>query len=179
LTTEGLGKIEAGRRVFVDSSIFIYHFSGASAQCRDLLRRCETREVSGVTSAVVLAEVLHRLMMIEAVGADLISPGNVAKKLRAKPDVVRQLDRYQEQVAQIPLMGIQVSSLDLSLLLASTDVRRRHGLLTNDSLVATSARVTRCDALATGDADLERIEELPVYRPDDLSNAEEPPAGGR
>jgi predicted nucleic acid-binding protein len=120
----------------------------------------------------VLAEVVDRLMMIEAVEAELVSPGNVAKKLRAKPDVVRQLHRYQERVARVPLMGIQVTGFDLTLLLASTEVRRRHGFLTNDSLVAASARVTRCEVLATGDADLERIEDLSIYRPDDLRDAE-------
>lgn len=180
MTGEGLARIEPGRRVFVDSSIFIYHFLAASEQCRVLLRRCECQEVSGVTSAVVLAEVLHRLMMLEAVEANLVSPGNVAKKLRAKPDVVRQLRRYEERVARIPLMGIQILPFDLTLLLGSTGVRRQHGLLTNDSLVATSARLAKCDSLATGDADLERVEDLSVFRPTDLQDeqGQEGPAAG-
>ncbi len=131
-----LDQIAPGSRVFIDSTIFIYHFTGASADCRRFLERCERGDLKGITSTVVLAEVAHRLMMIEAVAGGLLSSGNVARKLRAKPGLVTSLETYTEQVERIPLMGVAILPLDMKCLLHSHDVRKKQGLLVNDSLVA-------------------------------------------
>ncbi len=77
-----LEQVQAGTRIFIDASIFIYHFSGVSAECRTLLERCERGEVKGATSTLVMAEASHRLMMIEAVASGQVTPGNVVKNLR-------------------------------------------------------------------------------------------------
>lgn len=91
-----LDRIPASSRVFLDSTIFIYHAAGASPQCRTLLERCEAGEITGLTSVLVVAEVAHRLMIIEAVAARLVSGKNIVKKLRARPDLVRRLHVFQE-----------------------------------------------------------------------------------
>ena len=98
-----LDRVPASSRVFIDSTIFIYHATGVSAQCRAFLERCEAGDLRGITSVVVLAEVAHRLMMIEAVESKLVSAGNVVKKLRARPDLIRRLRIYREQVERIQL----------------------------------------------------------------------------
>ena len=55
-----LSEIERGSEVFVDSNIFIYHFTGVSEQCSRLIDRCEKGDLTGMTSANVIPEVLHR-----------------------------------------------------------------------------------------------------------------------
>lgn len=164
-----LDRIPSGARVFVDSTIFVYHFTRASLDCRRCLERCERGDIKGVTSALVLSEVAHRLMMIEARSRGLVSPGNLVRKLRERPDVVRQLHVYQDQVEQIALMGIEVAPLEHRDLLHSAPFRARHGLLTNDSLVAHAAEVVGARAIASADADLGRPGHLPVFRPGDLA----------
>lgn len=154
--------------MFVDATIFIYHFTGLSRECRELLERCEGGEVEGVTSTTVLAEVAHRLMMIEAVSRRLVEPGNVATKLRAKPAVVRKLSLYQEQVDRIPLMGIDVRPDDMATFHRSRVGRATHGLLTNESMVLASAFETGADAVATADRDFRRAREIATYEPGDL-----------
>jgi predicted nucleic acid-binding protein len=72
-----LDRVPRASRIFLDSTIFIYHATGASSECRSLLERCEAGEVTGVTSVVVLAEVAHRLMIIEAVAAGRVSGKDV------------------------------------------------------------------------------------------------------
>lgn len=99
--------LDLRKPVFVDVTVFIYHFTGASEECRHFLEGCERGEVKAVTSVTVLAETTHRLMMIEAVTAGLISPPNAAQKLRKNPGIVKKLRVYQEQTERIPLMGIQ------------------------------------------------------------------------
>lgn len=166
-----LDRIPDGGRVFLDSTIFIYHATGVSAACRVLLERCEAAEVAGVTSVTVLAEVAHRLMLIEAVAAGLVSGKDVVKKLRARPDVVRKLHVYQEQVERIPLMGVQVVPVELGAFLRSAEVRREHGLLVNDSLVVAAAREAGIESVASADSDFRRVKALTVYEPGDLGDA--------
>lgn len=163
-----LEEVPSQARVFIDSTIFIYHFTAVSGACRALLERCEATDVRGVTSTAVLAEVAHRLMMSEALAAGLVTPGNIAKKLRAKPDVVRHLHLYAEQVERIPLMGIEILPLDLGTVVRSAESRRQHGLLINDSLVLASARKANVDGLASADTDFRRVRDLALYEPNDL-----------
>ena len=163
-----LDRVPPASRVFLDSTIFIYHATGASPQCRTLLERCEVGEVAGVTSVVVLAEVAHRLMMIEAVATKLVPGKDVVKKLRARPDLVRRLHVYQEQIERVPLMGVDIVPIEVGTLLRSADIRREYGLLVNDSLVVAAARGAGIGQLASADPDFGRVKDLELYRPGDL-----------
>jgi predicted nucleic acid-binding protein len=152
----------------VDAPIFVYHFTGASPACRAFLERCEAGEIRASTSAVAVAEMTHRMMTIEAVAHGRVEPGDVVRKLRRNPQLVRELDRYDRQAEQIPLMGVDVLPLDLPTLLAAGDLRRRYGLLVNDSLIAATALASGCATVATSDRDFERVSELTVAAPGDL-----------
>ena len=101
-----LDEIPSGTECFVDANIFIYHFSGVSGECSKFLRRCEEGDIVGVTATNVVLEVLHRLMMIEAVRKGLITPPNVLKKLQKSPAIVRELGDYFSNVEKISRMGI-------------------------------------------------------------------------
>ncbi len=163
-----LDALPAASHVFVDSTVFIYHATGVSLQCRTLLERCETRDVHGVTSVVVLAEVAHRLMIMEAVATGLVSGKAVVRKLRARPDLVSRLQVHRQLVERIPLMGIEILPLEAGTLLRSGEVRREHGLLVNDSLVVAAALGAGIAHLASADPDFARVPELTLHRPSDL-----------
>ncbi len=154
--------------MYLDATIFIYHFTGVSRQCTGLLSRCEADQVRGITGAHVVAEVTHRLMAIEAVRKRLVAPGNVAAKLRAHPEVVRALTDYQADLDALMAIGIQVLSLEPDDLVASADVRRATGLLTNDSLSVAMLSREGIRALATSDPDFQRVPGLRTYLPTDL-----------
>lgn len=163
-----LDEIPSGQRTIIDANIFIYHFTGNSEQCRRFLRRCEDGDLRAATSALVVAEVAHRLMMLEAVERELVTPGQVANKLRSRPEVVRQLRSFREQAERIPLIGVDVAAFDIELFLRSATLREQYGLLTDDSLIAATALRLDIRSLATADEDFTRIEELDVYRPSDI-----------
>jgi predicted nucleic acid-binding protein len=163
-----LDDVPSGARVFIGSTILIYHATAVSVQRRDLLERCESGDVAGVSSVIVLAEVAHRLMTIEAVASGTIAGKDVVRKLRARPDVVGHLHVYQEQVDRIPLMGIEILPLDTGALVRSADLRRESGLLVNDSLVVVTARNAGIAHVASGDPDFGRIEDFTLYRPSHL-----------
>lgn len=168
-TGRALAELTAEQTVFVDANIFIYHFTGLSQECSDFLCRCERGELWGVTGIHILLEILHRLMMIEAVSKGLVAPGNVAKKLREKPNVVEQLADYQIQTEAILEMGIDVVELTPDHLKATSRYRRRHGLLVNDSLTVAAMEIEGIPNLATADPDFARVETIQVYSPQDLA----------
>jgi predicted nucleic acid-binding protein len=168
MTSSTLDQLEAGSRVFIDANIFIYHFTASSQKCRRFLEGCESGRFEGVTSVTVLTEVAHRLMTMEAVSKGLVPPGNVARKLREKPILVRELYVYQEQVDLIPLMGIAVRDLDLEVTSFAAEIRRRYGLLVNDSLLSATAVREGIVDFASADPDFERVQGLRLFLPDDL-----------
>ena len=168
MASSTIERIASGTVTFIDSTIFIYHFSGVSRDCMEFLERCERGEIKGSTSTLVLAEVLHRLMMIEAVASGALQPGNLARKIRDKPELIKGLKSYQKQVEQIPLMGIDILPVDLKVSLRSREFRSRYGLMTNDSLVAASAAEAGINCLASADKDFSRVSAFDLFSPADL-----------
>jgi predicted nucleic acid-binding protein len=164
-----LDEIRAGTRVFADATIFVYHFTGASPACHRFLKRCEKGELKGFTSAAAVAEVTHRLMMIEAVSLGLVTPGSVAKKLRSKPGAIKKLGKFDELPQDISLMGIDVLALDLGVLTRASALRAEAGLMVNDSLMASTALSTALEVIATSDGDFRRVRQLTVAEPGDLA----------
>ena len=163
-----LADIEDGAGVFVDANVFVYHFVGASPECTELLRRCEIGEVEGSTSALVLAEVCHRLMMLEAVERRLVALGNVARKLARRPDVVRQLAIHDASIQAIPAMGIEIVGVTEATVRLGLRHQSRYGLLTNDSLVVASMQQRGVRLLATADRRLAVVDEVEIRVPADL-----------
>lgn len=174
MTADGakpLSEIPPGTRVFLDATIFIYHFTGVSASCRSLLALCEAGRLNALTSTLAVAEVTHRLMTIEAVARGLVTPGNVARKLRSRPEMARQLSLYQEQAEKIPRMGVEVVPLDRRLLSTAAPLRTRYGLLTNDSILLATALDQGITAFASADRDFERVDTVQLFCPPDLEDA--------
>jgi len=161
--------LQAGDHVFIDANIFIYHFLGQSADCRQLLSRCHQGTLRGVTATFIVAEVMHRLMTAEAVARGLITSSQVVKKLRERPDIVQQLQTPNQCVQQIKAMKIEIAPLLVSMLEASVTVRQQHGLLTNDSLLVAAMQELNIQKLATFDHDFARVSALLTYQPTDIS----------
>lgn len=161
-------ELAGGCSLFIDANVFVYHFVGSSPQCTQLLARCQARELRGCTSVLVLAETMHRLMMIEAVQRKLVSPGNVARKLAERPEVVRQLATHQASVDAIPAMGIDVFPLQAAAIASSARFRARFGLLTNDSLLAGAVVEHAIPFVASADRRLAAVPDFTVAVPTDL-----------
>ena len=161
-------EIALGQAVFVDANVFLYHLTGRSQACRDLLAQCEAGEVQGLTGTHVVLEVLHRLMMLEAVQRGLVSPGNVARRLKEHPEVVRLLSEYARHAGRISDMGIRVLPIDGELVRSSQEVRTRTGLLVHDSISVTMMEQQGMKVIATQDKDFLRVDGLQVYTADDI-----------
>ncbi len=163
-----LTEIKTGSEVFVDSNVFIYHFTGVSDECSAFLSRCERGELNGMTIVNVILEVLHRLMMVEAVRMNLVEPPNVVKKLSKAPQKLKRLNEYFINTEKIQDMGIAIKPLLFETIIKSHMVRLTSGLLVNDSIIVASMKEEGVKLLATGDKAFEKAAEINVCSPQDI-----------
>src|SRR5271155_1348447 len=106
--------IAAGSTVFVDANAFLHYFTAHpryGAACQKLLDRIENKEITGLTSAHVLSEVIHRLMTIEACQIFGWPAKGIARRLRKHPAEVQQLSSARQAVDEITLIGLAVVSV--------------------------------------------------------------------
>src|SRR5690625_2691942 len=82
-----LSELPSGAKVYIDANIFIYHFTGHSDAATGFPQRCEESDLHGVTGTVVLLEVSHRLMALEALQSGLVTGKNMARRISAGPRV--------------------------------------------------------------------------------------------
>jgi len=163
-----LEDIEPQSFVFIDANIFIYHFTGVSEDCSDFLARCERGELNGVTSMNVILEVMHRLMMVEAIRKRLIQPPKILQKLREKPEKICQLQEYFINTMTIFDMGIKIYSVTQEVLKSSQIFRTQYGLMVNDSLIVAIMQEEGIQKLASNDDEFSRISEVKLFRPADV-----------
>jgi predicted nucleic acid-binding protein len=160
--------LPAGEDVLVDTNIFVYYLSNLSPECKEILRRIARREVNVFVTTVIIAELLHRRMMAEALMKGLIFPGQPAKKLKAQPHLIQQLTDYTtdvEALLQLPLQVIEATVGDIQ---ASHALRSAYGLFVNDSINLACATRLGIDNIATHDADFVRVPSLTVWEPTDV-----------
>ncbi|MBE3572182.1 MAG: PIN domain-containing protein [Moorella humiferrea] len=161
-------ELPAGSQIFVDANIFIYHFSGVSEDCSSFLERCEREEIVGFTTTNILLETMHRLMMLEAVTRGLVTPGNIAKKLKGKPEIITSLANYAEQVKKIPAMNINIVPLTQDLCYQALTWQQQYGLMTNDSILLAACQEYNCWNLASNDRVLAGVKEITLWQPADV-----------
>lgn len=162
-----LDEIKASSEVFIDANIFIYHFTGVSDECCDFLNRCEQGDLAGRTSVNVIMEVLHRLMMVEAVRKNIVKPPNIVKKLNKNQAKVKGLNEYFVNTQKITEMGIEIKPVTIETIIKSQIVRLAYGLMVNDSIIAASMQEEGIELLATNDAGFETVDEILVCSPGD------------
>jgi predicted nucleic acid-binding protein len=166
MAIDRLANLPAGADVFLDANIFIYAFSGQSNECRDLLRRCATENVFGITTLEVINEVTHRLMLAEAVAKGIITR-QYAAALKGKWRDVAMLSDYWVLSSRIFDLNILIIASDQSRLHRAQTVRSSHGVLTTDSLILAAMNEYGIDCLASRDGDFDHISSLTIYKPTD------------
>jgi predicted nucleic acid-binding protein len=160
--------IPAGVAVFLDANCLVYDATldpTFGPACKRLLERIENKDLSGYTSAAVLAEMAHRLMTIEAANRLSRPLTGMANWLRRHPAEVQQATsprRAIDELAAIPLAILPVTG---SLVSRAADLSIQFGLLTNDALIVAVMQDNGLNTLASLDADFDRVPGITRYSP--------------
>lgn len=156
-----------GSRVFVDASIVLYAVQHRSRQCRAFLARCESGSVEGVVSTMVLAEIAHRRMTQEAQQRGLTG-GRPARLLSVKPDLVRQLSIYAQDVRDLLDGGLTVETVRPEDFLVALEIQEQRGLRTSDALNLAVSKRLGIHEIATAYKSFDAVQGIIVYQPEDL-----------
>ena len=163
-------KLEAilnGSSICIDTNVLIYARRNRSQQCRGLLVRCESKAVIGVITSLVLAEFCHRRMMQESQALGL-TMSNPAKSLGQRPDMVRQLSGYADDVRALAAGDLTIVPIEATDFAVALELQRQHGLLTNDSLNLAVAKRLGIKEIVTADTHFDAVQGIIIYKPDDL-----------
>lgn len=163
-----ISTLPARDAALVDANIIIYYLGGLSPQCRDFFYRVARREVAAHITTTIIAEVLHRRMMAEAVAKALISPGQTVKKLKANPSVIPLLNDYIIEVEKLLRLPFHIHQITRSDIIASHALRQAHGLFINDPINLACAHRLALTNIVTHDSDFNRIATLAMWEPTDI-----------
>jgi len=164
-----LTDIPSGAQVFIDANIFLYaalndrRFMAASSS---FLKRVEAGEVQGLTSVLVLNEVLHQLMKMEIVHARGISVADAARYLKADPEAIKGLKLAWKGMSEIrAIANLTIHEVSEPLHWKAVEHAKSFGLLATDGAHVAVMEANGLRDLATNDADFKRIPWLKLYRP--------------
>ena len=163
-----LSKLPGGSRIAVDANIVLYHFTGRSEQCTDFLRRARNRELSAFIPAHIGLELLHRLMMLEAVTDGLTKSGSPASKMSGKPKSVRKLQRSFRDFQALRKLGLHLVDTTVSALARVTWFSMNYGLLANDAALLAVMEAQDIVHLASSDKLLQDIPPFQAWYPEDI-----------
>lgn len=163
-----LADLPTGSFVFVDANVLVFYFTRKdhlARACADFLTRAVADEIQAVTSVIVVAEVIHRVMIAEAVRQFGLLPRDAAQHLKQHPQVIRQLREHLTIPSKIHQRGLDILPVTYVELHSSCPIRAQYGLMTNDSLIAAVMRQHKVTNLATTDPDFERVDGIVVWKP--------------
>lgn len=163
-----LSQIPQGELVVLDANKVIYAVHEVSSQCQQIFRRSAEHDISCIMPSQQFAEVMHRLMIAEAIDNNWISGSNPARKLSEKPERIKALHRYEQALKDLLAIGIILQPVVREDFILALSLQRQFGLMSNDSLLVACAQRMRCQSIASSDKRLREVRDIVVYEPDDL-----------
>lgn len=85
--------------------------------------------------------------------------------LKDHPHQTKTLLAHQATVSKIREMGVEVVNVGVEDILRSNEIKRQHGLLTNDAVLIAVMERSGVTALASNDPDFQTVETITLYRP--------------
>jgi predicted nucleic acid-binding protein len=163
-----LGNIPTGTQCFIDANIFYYHLVTTpllSDECSDFLSRVDLREVVASTSAVAVAEAVHKVMLADAVAKYGLASQGLPFRLKRKRHLIATLTEHTKVTDLVRELNITVEPVTLTVVDRATALSQQHQLLTNDALtLALLDRIGITD-LVTNDDDFDSVASITVWKP--------------
>ena len=154
--------------VFIDANIFlsiIFDDPENSGPSVSLLEQVHDGIIQGATSVLVLNEVLHRLLIAEAVQNSSLTPESAVLYLKTHPAFVMNALRARGLLDDIrSIRNLQILGISEQTFVRSLGVMHESGLLSNDALHVASMDEHSIDTIATYDRDFGRVSRVTVFR---------------
>lgn len=163
-----LKDIPDGVTCFLDATIFFYHLVHTpplSDDCSDLLARIGTGSITGVTSAVALAEATHKVMLAEITKRSNVTHQGLIARIKKHPEWLDNLAEHKQVMKLARALRVGIESITEDTLRRGADLSSQQRLLTNDALTLAIIEELDLNYLATNDDDFDSIPNLTVCKP--------------
>ena len=124
-------------KIFIDANIFLYgamDYTRYRAACRAFLQNIESGTYFAATSALVLNEIVHKLILAETTKTYRLRSESEAKKLiEDKPGTISSLTRVWKTYAVIRAYPLVIYSIDKATMDMAADLSSRYGLFISDA----------------------------------------------
>ena len=170
--TSGPGDIADGTVVCLDASALYLHFGGGGAGAET-----KRRSVDALVAAIAvgrlrgqfglgtLAELVHKIMLLEATRVTGRERSNLVRWLREHPEVIANLREHAAVVVAVQRIGIEIVRSELVDLSRAAAISQQYGLLTNDAIIVATMQRLGIEWLATNDDDFARVPWVRVWKP--------------
>lgn len=169
MAIESLRALPTDSRVFIDANIFLYTILGHpsfKSPCKEFLIKLENGVYEGITSTLILNEVVHKLMLAEVVKSDRLSSEHEALKLiRKNPDVISKLHSTWNNYDYIKRYPITIVEVDERAMDLSVQLSERYRLLISDAVHIAIMKNRGIVDLASNDSDFERLDGINLWKP--------------
>lgn len=156
-------------KIFIDTNIFLYgamDYSKYRATCRAFLQNIESGVYLAATSALVLNEIVHKLILAETTKTYRLRSESEAKKLiEDKPETISSLTRVWKTYAVIRAYPLVIYSIDEATMDMAADLSNKYGLFISDASHLAVMKMNGISNIATNDNDYQLAEDICIYKP--------------
>ena len=156
-------------KIFIDANIFLYgamDYTRYRAACRAFLQNIESGTYFAATSALVLNEIVHKLILAETAKTYRLRSESEAKKLiEDKPETISSLTRVWKTYAVIRAYPLVIYSIDMATMDMAANLSSRYGLFISDASHLAVMKMNGISNIVTNDNDFQLAEDISIYKP--------------
>lgn len=163
-----LSSLPDGVSCFVDANILCYHIVQTpplSEECTRFIKRIERGEIRATTSAAVVAEAIHKVMLAEAIQQYKLAHRGLAHRLQRQRELIGGLREHKKVPLLLRALSLHVEPVTLAILEHAADLSTRHHLLTNDAVTVAVMEKLGLVHLVTNDDNFDSIPSLSIWKP--------------
>lgn len=155
--------------IFIDANIFLHHAFGTNAVSIEFLKRVETENIKAYTSALVMEEIVFKLVMqsasnfVEKINIDKLKRFLAEGKNRKK--TLEPVEKYLSYIKTLGDMGLRVIDLTVKDIAVSVEKAKAHGLITADAAHLAVMERKGIKDIASSDEDFEIVDTISVWMP--------------
>ena len=161
--------IPSGSRAFFDTNILVYWVTGHPRfgnHCREAVKRVEKGEVQGVIPAVILNELLHRIMIAETVEKGYAhNPLDAVRTMKQDPSVIQEMTVAWRVYDTLPAMGFEMIEDERGIPGLTYSFSKELCLMAKDAAIVAYAHKYKISEIVTNDRDFQRVHWLTCWSP--------------
>ncbi len=157
-----------GTACFVDANVLCYHIVQTpplSDECTWFIKRIEQGAVRTATSAAVVAEAIHKVMLAEAIQQHKLDHRGLAHRLQRRRELIAGLSEHKKVPMLLRALSMHVEPVTLDILKHAVDLSTQHCLLTNDAMTVAIMEKLGLSHLVTNDDNFDSIQSLSIWKP--------------